>query len=408
MEVPPLTVQTSGKPVSRTYCTYFDSGFLTRGIVMLRSLRRHDPAAGILVLALDGLCARVLRDEFASDLRVIEAEDLHAADPVLRNIREHRSAWAYYMTQTPFFALFTMESDPRPEAVILIDADTWFFSDPSPMFGEIGAASVAFSSHRFHAATRHLAIYGLYNAGCIYWRSDENSRRCLADWRDDCLVWCAEQPQPDGRFLNQGYLNRWPERYTGVHVIQHPGANLAPWNVDGQVLAENGEGVTVDGQPLIFYHFSGLNRDVEGRWYSFHPHLDRQFDLACDSIYHPYILALEAESRRLKEAYGIEGIGTVRSLSEFSFAVRLGDSANRPSEAEHLRFRLERAAAIIHELETAAAERLAALQAADAEFRKQVHRFETEGLREYLCRRLYRTYSRFYRQRQPVVPADMS
>ena len=55
-------------------------------------------------------------------------------------------------------------------------------------------------------------------------------------WRDDCLAWCDEQPQPDGRFMNQGYLNRWPERYSAVHPIRHPGVNLAPWNVDAHTL----------------------------------------------------------------------------------------------------------------------------------------------------------------------------
>jgi hypothetical protein len=306
------------------YCTYFDSAYMACGIVMLRSLRRHDPAAGILVLALDEMCARVLRDGFPGEFRVIETETLHTADPVLRRIREQRSTWAYYATQKPALARFAMESDPRPEAVMSIDADTWFFGDPLAMFEEVGAASVGLSPNRFHAATRHQIIYGLYGGGCVYWRNDETGRRCLADWRDDCLAWCAEEVQPDGRFMNQGYLNLWPERYTGVHVIQHPGANLAPWNVDGHLLACDGRNVTVDGRPLIFYHFSGVHRDAEGRWYSYSPHLNRQFDLACESIYHPYLRALEAESGRLKEAYGIEGIGTVRSISEWPCAVRFG------------------------------------------------------------------------------------
>lgn len=322
-----MTERASGAPASHVYCTYFDSAFLARGITMLRSLRRHDPAARILVLALDELCARVLRDCFASDLRVIETETLHTAVPELRRIRDQRSAWAYYATQKPALVLFTMESVPRPEAVIYIDADTWFFGGPSPMFKEIGAASVGISPHRFSDSLQHLIIYGRYNAGCIYWRADETGRRCLTNWRDDCLEWCAEQVQPDGRFMNQGYLNLWPERYPGVHIVQHSGSNLAPWNVDGHLLGRDGEGVTVDGQPLIFYHFSGVSRDTEGQWYSHYPRFERHFDLVCELIYHPYILALEAESRWLKGAYGIEGTGTVRSMSEWPSVVQFRPSA---------------------------------------------------------------------------------
>ena len=106
------------------------------------------------------------------------------------------------------------------------------------------------------------------NAGCIYWRSDQTARRCAADWRDDCLEWCDERVCADGRFMNQSYLTRWPERYTGVHIIRHPGVNLGPWNVDGHLLRRDGGSLRVDGRPLIFYHFSGIVRDREGRWYS--------------------------------------------------------------------------------------------------------------------------------------------
>ncbi len=293
---------------------------------MLDSLRRYDPAAGIVVLALDGLCARVVRERFAGPVRVIETDTLHAAEPRLRDIREQRSTWAYYATQKASFALYVLESEPRPESVMFIDADTWFFSSPQPMFDEIGSASVGLSPHRFHAATQNLAIYGSHNAGCVYWRNDETGRRCLTDWRDDCMNWCAEEPQPDGRFMNQGYLNQWQERYRDVHVIQHPGSNLGPWNVDGHLLASVSGNVTVDSLPLIFYHFSGLSRDVEGQWSSFHPHLDRQFDVACEEIYRPYLNALDTESRRLKEAAGIDGVGTVRATSDWAAAVRFGAS----------------------------------------------------------------------------------
>ncbi len=291
---------------------------------MLDSLLRHDPTAEILALALDELCASVLRQRYAKRVRVVETETIHAFEPRLRTIRQQRSAWAYYATQKPALALFAMGSHPQPESVMFIDADTWFFSDPRPMFDEIGAASVGLSPNRFHAATEHLAIYGLYGAGCVYWRNDETGRRCLVDWREDCLNWCDESPQPDGRFMNQGYLTKWPERYPDVHVMQHPGSNLGPWNVDGYHLARERECVTVDGRPLIFYHFSGLNRDVEGQWYSFYPHLDRQFDVACQWIYLPYLMALERESRRLKEEIGVEGAGTVRAISQWPAAVQFG------------------------------------------------------------------------------------
>lgn len=296
----------------RVYCTYFDSAYLARGIAMLRSLRRHDPNARILVVALDELSRRAVLARFGPRIRVIGTGPLHTAVPDLRDAQAARSPWAYYATQKPVVAQFAMESHPRPECVVYIDADTWFFAEPTPFFEEVGEASVAISPNRFPPALQHLESFGRYCAGFIYWRNDQTARRCLTDWRDDCLDWCAEQPQPDGRFMNQGYLNRWPERYPAVHLVQHPGMNLAPWNIDGHHLDRNPAGITVDGSPLIFYHFHGLERQPDGRWFTKFPHLERQLDLARDAIYLPYLAAVEAERRGLIEDFGVEGTGAVR------------------------------------------------------------------------------------------------
>jgi len=318
---------------ARVYCTYFDSAYLARGIAMLRSLRRQDPSSRILVLALDRLCARVLRRTFRGDVQVLEADVLHEAVPQLTAVCRHRSLWAYYATQKPALALYAMESRPRPGAVIHIDADTWFFGDPAAMLEELGGASIGLSPHRFPAALQHLKKYGLYNAGWIYWRNDDTGRRCLADWRDDCLAWCEESAEADGRFMNQGYLNSWPERYSGVQAVGHPGANLAPWNVDSHVLAKDGARVTVDGRALVYYHFSGLSRDAEGRWLS-HYDFDRQLDFLREWIYRPYIRAVNEESGKLKEAYGIDGMGSVRSVEGWpvAFQFDLGGCAGRSQQ----------------------------------------------------------------------------
>lgn len=315
---------------SRVYCSCFDSLYLAQGIAMLRSLRRYQPQAEIHVLAFDDLCAGILDEVFAGAVRVIRLETLHARFPGLRNLGDGRSRWASYATQKPAFARFTLENRPQPSSVTFIDADTWFFADPAPMYEEIAGASIALSPHRFTATTGHLAVYGEYNAGCIYWRGDETGRQSTADWERECLEWCEERLSGDGRFMNQGYLNRWPARYANVHVIRHPGVNLAPWNFDGCRIARGGAGITVNDLPLIFYHFSGIMRDAGRRWYSFYPHAGPQFELVHEAIYGPYLLTVTNESDRLRQAYGIDGVGSVRSLLIGPDATRLHPAKKSP------------------------------------------------------------------------------
>ncbi|TSC92864.1 MAG: hypothetical protein CEN89_382, partial [Candidatus Berkelbacteria bacterium Licking1014_7] len=62
----------------------------------------------------------------------------------------------------------------------------------------------------------------------------------------------------DGKLGDQMYLNDWPSRFNGVHILQHKGGGMAPWNIKNYILSQNGGKVFIDDQPLIFYHFHAL------------------------------------------------------------------------------------------------------------------------------------------------------
>src|SRR5205814_3398175 len=67
----------------------------------------------------------------------------------------------------------------------------------------------------------------------------------------------------DGKYGDQKYLDDWP-RARGVHVLEHPGAGLAPWNWMRYRIAFDGHTGTVDGHPLVFFHFQGFK--ILNRW----------------------------------------------------------------------------------------------------------------------------------------------
>ncbi len=137
--------------------------------------------------------------------------------------------------------------------------------------------------------------------GWVSFRRDAEALVCLRWWRERCLEWCYDRCE-DGRFADQKYLDDWPSRFQGVAVLQHKGANLAPWNLANYTIREAGNRVWVDEQPLIFFHFHRL-KQIEGwvydpciSWYK-----AKASTVVRRRIYAPYIRTL-AETARLVPA----------------------------------------------------------------------------------------------------------
>jgi hypothetical protein len=282
----------------RGYITYFDQRYLPRALVMLRSLRRHDPEARVFPLCFDALAFDVVSSLADPMIAPIEAAALIAFEPRLPDCAE-RGRWAFYATHKPLLPLYVFAQHPELAALAHIDADTWFFAAPAPLYAELGDASVGLSPHRLSPPYEHYEVYGKFNAGFIYWRHDETALRCLEDYRADCLSWCYNRVEPDGRYMNQGYLTTWPDRYPNVHVLQHPGANLAFWNIARHHLAEK-PSLTADGEPVVFYHFSNLYQDRNRVWRTQYAGLGPQHRLVLRALYHPYLSEIEKTDRQLR------------------------------------------------------------------------------------------------------------
>ncbi len=54
------------------------------------------------------------------------------------------------------------------------------------------------------------------------------------------------------------YLDEWAELYRRLTIFRYPGAGLAPWNIERYDLGDTPTGPSVNGKPVIFYHYHGL------------------------------------------------------------------------------------------------------------------------------------------------------
>jgi hypothetical protein len=285
--------------VRREFCTLFDSAYLFKALALYDSLERHCDSFHLTALCFDEEAERVLELLALPHMSTLPLAELERCDPGLVAAKADRSRFEYCCTTTPALPLHLFRTRPELEEVTYIDADLFFFSNPEPLFAEMGDASVLITPHRFPPYLRHYELNGIYNVQFMTFRRDEQGLEALRWWHDRCIEWCYLRLE-DGKFADQKYLDDWPERFEGVHVLRHKGGGLAPWNVAAHRLHQVRETAMVDEDPLIFFHFHRMRLRTDGGYdwrapgYLVPPG-------AFELVYRPYLLALDLAKQRVRD-----------------------------------------------------------------------------------------------------------
>jgi hypothetical protein len=277
------------------YCTYFDSGYLSRGLALIESLRQHGDDSPVWVLTLDEAAKTYLDEASLPGVFTLAVGDIEAAEPLLTPLKAIRSRMEYIFTTTPLLMRWVTNRQEDDSAVVIyLDSDLFFFDDPALVLTALGDGSVGIIEHKYPArVAARLAKYGRFNVGWVGIRADRSGRECLDWWAASTLAWCYDRPE-DGKYADQGYLDQFPDRFQNVVVLPSRGFNLAPWNTAGHSVSASGEKVLVDHTDrLVFFHFHGLRR--VGNWYvsSQLVYGAQMGRVLRERVYGPYVHALD-------------------------------------------------------------------------------------------------------------------
>jgi hypothetical protein len=248
--------------MKKNYCTLFDKNYLPHVLSLYDSLERNASSFVIYCFCMDDESFQFMKKKENESIIPISYKHLETHYSELQIAKINRSRAEYYFTCTSAICSFIFENYSDSELLTYLDADLYFFSSPEPIFKELKNHSVGIIDHKFNLFGKlFYEKYGKYNVGWISFKNDQSGRKCLEDWRINCLDWCYDHLE-NGQFADQKYLNYWPEKYSRVHVIKHIGANLAPWNVGKYniKLDLKTKEVKVNSQNLIFYHFASLKQ----------------------------------------------------------------------------------------------------------------------------------------------------
>jgi hypothetical protein len=215
-------------------------------------------------------------------------------DDKLLSIKAARTRVEYCWTCTPSIIRYALTRYNLGSCTYL-DADLYFWGSPEVLFEEIGSESIMITGHRYTPRYDRSRESGKYCVQFITFRNDEPAKMVLDWWRDACIDWCYSRHE-DGKFGDQKYLDDWPEKFKAVHVVQHLGAGVAPWNVQQYeifIKKDSLFGRTKDtGREfkLIFYHFHHMvfysNGQIDMGGYKLSKNVKKL-------IYKPYVEHLE-------------------------------------------------------------------------------------------------------------------
>ncbi|MDB5799502.1 MAG: glycosyl transferase group 1 [Rhodocyclales bacterium] len=151
--------------------------------------------------------------------------------------------------------------------VIYIDPDIRLYRAPSEVHHLLTAgADIVLTPHLLAPLNDDLLPTeldirraGTYNLGFCALRDSKNTHDFLDWWqsklRHDCVVKVDE-----GIFVDQSWIDLVPGLFENVAVLRHPGYNVAYWNLGQREFSRHAasDEILVNGQPLVFFHFSGL------------------------------------------------------------------------------------------------------------------------------------------------------
>lgn len=296
-----------------SFCTLFDSNYLARALVMCRSLAQTGEQFMLYAVCFDERAHRVLAKLNLPEVVAIPLEAFETDQ--LRAVRSQRTPREYCWTCTPHVIRFVLDKWNLSQLTYL-DADLRFYDKPSLLLAEMARvqASVLITPHRYTPEYDQSATSGIYCVQFVTFNRDSRGLEALAWWQLRCLEWCFARFE-GGKFGDQKYLDDWPQRFEGVHVLEQVGGGVAPWNVQQYRLSVGSKQVQVGDAPLVFYHFHGY------RYYSNGVHDFGSYRLSVDVVdllYRPYAQELLSAQAQLQ---GVDG--------EFDFGWAVPDSSWR-------------------------------------------------------------------------------
>jgi hypothetical protein len=245
----------------KAVCTIISNNYLAYARTLMNALSRFHPEwdrYGFVVDEISGLFAPT-----AENFHVVEIASLP-----LPNRRQFYFRYTILELNTAVkpWAIAWLFQEKGYDQVVYLDADIMVYAPLCEVEKTLadGAFAVLIPhltgplSDDRRPSELDILRAGTYNLGFLALARHDNLLPFLQWWQNklefSCVVNFAE-----GLFVDQKWLDLMPGMYADVAVLRHPAYNVAYWNLQHRHISKSDGRFLVNGEQLVFFHFSGLN-----------------------------------------------------------------------------------------------------------------------------------------------------
>ncbi len=273
-------------------CTIVSKNYVPFARVLAESFHRHHPGGRFFVLLVDRNEGHV--DPDSEPFTLLEVEGLE-------NIPDLRSFLFKYTllecnTAVKPYLLEHLFERYELDNLVYFDPDILITGPLDELADLLGRHAIVLTPHLTApiddaAWPSELAFLqsGTYNLGFIALARSETARRLLPWWQERLYDRCVVRIE-EGLFVDQKWIDLVPgifgdgrrseggahagrraegaqagrraEGAQAVYVLTHPGYNVAYWNLAGRTVTLGAGGPRANGEPLVFFHFSGVEPEA--------------------------------------------------------------------------------------------------------------------------------------------------
>ena len=272
------------------YFTSICSNYLPKAMALAESVKRHCKDATFVLCLVEREVPQVARD-FPHFDEIILARD--AGWEEFDKFMFRHSIVEASTAVKPQFMRNLLVRFPEKDKFVYLDPDVLAYSDFEELERTLDTESIVVCPHLLRPGNIDMEIsslaHGTYNLGFVAVRRSDNAQRFLDWWAERLFLFCYDD-KSRGIFTDQKWIDLAPS-FFDVLILKHHGYDFATWSLLGSDLRRIGDGHVVNGDPLRFIHFSGLDSGMIDRAMGWWLTKDNRADF--EALYREYLGLLE-------------------------------------------------------------------------------------------------------------------